>query len=51
MNTEKLALDMLSALLEVLEQHDIPSKYYTEYLGAWCDQQAQDIVLQELEAA
>jgi len=47
---EKLALDMLTALMDVLEQHDIPSKYYAEFLGGWCDEQARDILDQEADA-
>ena len=48
---QKLALDMLTALMAVLEKHDIPSKYYTEFLGNFCDEQAVDILRQEREAA
>jgi hypothetical protein len=48
---QKLALDMLSALMDVLEQHNIPSKYYAEFLGSFCDEQAVSILTQELEAA
>lgn len=48
---QKLAVDMLKALLNVLEEHDIPGKYYTEFLGNFCDQQAVDILRQEREVA
>lgn len=51
MDHSKLALDMLTALVDVLEQHNVPSKYYVEHLGALCDSEAESIVEQELEAA
>ena len=33
MKSEKLALDMLQAIVNVLEDHNIPSKYYVEFFG------------------
>ena len=45
---ELLAFDMLTALMDVLEQHDIKSKYYVEAFGKWCDEQA-DMIDQDNE--
>jgi hypothetical protein len=50
MDSKQLALDMLTALIEVLEQHNVPSKYYVEHLGSVCDAEADSIVEQELQA-
>ena len=47
----KLATEMLSAVMDVLEQHDIPSKYYVEHFGRIMDAEAKSILQQELEAA
>jgi hypothetical protein len=47
----KLATDMLDAVMSVLEDHDIPSKYYVEHFGRIMDQEAQSILQQEAEAA
>lgn len=43
----RLALEMLTAISDVLESNDIPSKYYVEYLGALCEAQAASILEQE----
>ena len=47
----KLATEMLSAVLAVLEEHGIPSKYYVEHLGGIMDTEAVSILQQESEAA
>jgi hypothetical protein len=48
---QKLATEMLTAVMDVLEEHDIPSKYYVEHFGRIMDEEAASIIQQELEAA
>ena len=47
----ELAHAMLEAVMDVLEQHDIPSKYYVELFGSIMDEQAVSILQQEQQAA
>ena len=45
----KLASQMLQAVMNVLEENNIPSKYYVEHLGRIMDEEAISILQQELE--
>lgn len=47
----KLASQMLQAVMNVLEENNIPSKYYVEHFGRIMDEEAVAILTQELEAA
>lgn len=47
----KLASQMLQAVMDVLEQNNIPSKYYVEHFGYIMDEEAVSILCQEKEAA
>ena len=47
----KLATEMLEAVMNVLEENNIPSKYYVEHFGRIMDEEALSILQQELEAA
>jgi hypothetical protein len=47
----KLATEMLTAVMDVLEANNIPSKYYVEHFGQIMDAEAISILEQETEAA
>lgn len=44
-----LATQMLTAVMDVLEANNIPSKYYVEHLGNIMDTEAISILQQEQE--
>lgn len=46
----KLAQEMLSAIMAVLENNNIPSKYYVEHFAKIMDLEAVSILTQEKEA-
>jgi hypothetical protein len=45
----KLATEMLTAVMDVLEANNIPSKYYVEHFGQIMDAEAISILEQEQE--
>jgi hypothetical protein len=47
----EFATDMISSLVEILDQRGITSKYYIEFLGRHCDDIAREILQAELEDA
>ena len=47
----KLATEMLKAVCKVLDENNIPSKYYTEHLGRIFDSEAISILEQEKSVA